>query len=95
MSNEFKNENPETIAPETTPAEQSAPETTETVIGTVVRCDCLNVRNKPTKSGDIVAVIPVGKKVTIDLEKSNDLWYGVQLKTGVEGFCMKEYIETV
>lgn len=57
-----------------------------------VKCDLLNVRKKASIGSDIVDVLKRGNKVAIDKSKSTDAFYKVY-RDGIEGFCMKEYIE--
>ena len=63
-----------------------------TKIGKVVNCDKLNVRRNPNTDASIVCIINRLTEVEIDESLSTDTFYKVYLATGVEGYCMKEYI---
>ena len=78
----------EEIVPNVATEEEAAP-----IIGTVANCVRLNVRKYASKNADILTEIYAGNKVTIDPKKSRKEWYKVVTASGVEGFCMKEYIE--
>lgn len=65
----------------------------ETVEGTVVNCAKLNVRNKPSLDGDVVCVLNATSEINIDVAKSTREWFYVCTATGVEGYCMKKFIE--
>lgn len=62
------------------------------VVGVVVDCKKLNVREEADVLAGIVCEIAVDTKVEIDEAGSTDEFYKVALATGVEGFCMKKYI---
>jgi len=71
-------------------------ETVETVtlpIGRVVDCVKLNVREHPEATASIVCEIPCATEVTIDLDSSTRDFYKVYTEHGIEGYCMKKYIE--
>lgn len=84
--------------PATTPEVKMVVETVETVevpktvIGVVTDCTKLNVRTKPTLNGDVVCVINVNDKVTIDPVKSNRDWFCVTTAAGDKGYCMKKFV---
>lgn len=52
----------------------------------------LNIRDKASKAGKVVATVKPKTKLTINETKSTNGWYAVITKEGVEGFCMKEFI---
>lgn len=62
-------------------------------IGRVVNCEKLDVRGKPSPYSAVICRIPCGAKVTIDLDKSTYLFRKICTEHGIEGYCMKEYIE--
>ena len=107
MSNKYKNYNKFSKAEETTEVlnETVVEETVETAevvetvnepvnigpkIGRVTGCEKLNVRNRP--NGKIVTVIESGTELIVDEEKSNTEWVNVALESGVEGFCMRKFV---
>ena len=64
----------------------------ELVDGTVVGCSKLNVRSTPSITGDILAVISADSDVKIDVAKSNFEWFHVCTATGIEGYCMRKFV---
>lgn len=64
----------------------------EPIDGTVSGCALLNLRREP--NGVIIRTMPVGTKVLIAPDKSDDEWLYVYMETGDEGYCMKKYITT-
>lgn len=67
-----------------------APE--EPIVGVVVNCTRLNVREQPTKDADIVCVIEALDEVMIEEGASTEDFYKVYTTSGLEGFCMKKFI---
>lgn len=63
------------------------------VTGVVVDCARLNVRSAPSTKASVLCEIDRKAKVVINEEKSKNDWYSVCTEAGVEGFCMKKYIE--
>lgn len=61
-------------------------------IGVVSNCKKLNVRAEPDVNADVICVIDKGTKVSIDMIESTEDFYAVYLVSGVEGYCMKEFI---
>lgn len=61
--------------------------------GVVVDCLALNVRNEPDVTGQVIAVIQVGTKVTISEESSNDKFYSIVTADGISGYCKKQFIK--
>lgn len=84
----------ETVTPEVTPTPEppAAPEVTE-ILGVVVDCEKLNVREEANAEADVVCTIPVGTEVMINEEESTDEFYKICTGAGVEGFCMKKFID--
>ena len=70
--------------------EQPAP---KPVVGVVTGCKRLNVREVPYLDGPVACVITESTEVTIDNAESTDDFYKVCTAAGVEGFCMKKFIE--
>lgn len=65
----------------------------EKVVGVVANCGKLNVRATPDATADVVCIIDVNSEVEIDVEKSNADWVSVCTTTGIEGYCMRKFIE--
>lgn len=78
---------PEVVAP--TVPEMEAPKN----LGKVVDCVKLNVREEPNTKASVVFEIPVGSTVFIDETCSTDEFYKICTEHGVEGYCMKKFIE--
>jgi hypothetical protein len=66
--------------------------TVEPVIGTVVGCLKLNVREFPDCSSAVVYVAEHGAKLMIDTDRSTCDWLKVCTETGAEGYCMASYV---
>lgn len=62
-------------------------------IGRVVGCVKLNVREEPSIKASIVFEITAGSKVFIDEAGSTEEFYKICTEHGVEGYCMKTFIE--
>ena len=67
------------------------PEQVEPAIG-VVTAVRLNIRSAPSTTAKVVAVVPIFTELLIDPEEIDE-WYKVCTASGIEGFCMKEFIE--
>ncbi len=63
----------------------------EALYGVISKSGNLNLRERPSKDSKILAVLPAGSEVLI-LDDKDDIFYHVCLSTGVEGYCMKDYI---
>lgn len=62
-------------------------------VGIVTGCAKLNVRPDASTNGTPLCVLSEGDILIVDLENSVDGWYKVYTEVGIEGFCMKAYIE--
>ena len=83
----------EETAATTTPEVQPEPEPeSETVIGTVYGCSKLNVRATPDLFAEVVCIVSAGDEVIIDPDKSYNDWLCVCTATGVDGYCMRKYV---
>jgi hypothetical protein len=58
----------------------------------VVNATRLNIRESPSINAKIVAVVPVFTELLIDSDQADDEWYSVCTASGIEGFCMKEFV---
>lgn len=61
--------------------------------GRVVKCERLNVRENPSKESLAVHKLQKGSTVAINFEDSTDNFYKIYTEVGIEGFCIKEFIE--
>lgn len=66
---------------------------TAPTIGVVVDCHKLNVRAEPNIEADIICELTCSAEVTICMDESADDFYKVCTAVGLEGFCMKKFIE--
>lgn len=64
----------------------------EPVVGVVSGCGKLNIRKKPSMSGEIVCEVPLKTEFVINIDKSTDEWYSVSNSDGVKGYCMKKFV---
>ena len=71
---------------------ETTPEEPEVLTGIVAGCKKLNVRKAPSATAPIVCTIPVDTEVEILVDESTDEFYYVCTASGIEGFCMKQYI---
>lgn len=55
----------------------------------------LNVRKQPNKDSEVVTEVCGNTKLEIDLNLSNFGWYKVHTESGLEGYCMKEYVSVL
>ena len=62
----------------------------EKTVGVVTGCAKLNVRKKAEKDAEILCIIDKGAEVVIDSFSKG--FYKVCTSSGVEGYCMKEFI---
>ena len=62
-------------------------------MGVVKNCDKLNIRKKPDFNADVVGMVDVGTALTINVTGSTEDFYKVRTKSGMFGFCMKEFVE--
>ena len=63
-------------------------------VGVVVGCEKLNVRKEPSINSEVVFQFPCSMEVEIFAEKSTEDWFYVCNAAGIEGFCMKKYIDS-
>lgn len=63
------------------------------MFGIVSGCKRLNIRTNPNPNSDVVYVANENNELHIDPEKSTFDWWHVRNAAGIEGYCMKAYIE--
>ena len=63
-----------------------------TVTGTVINCTKLNVRAKPSTDAEVLAVLSNNSEISIDPACSNNDWLKITTTDGVNGFCMRKYV---
>lgn len=62
------------------------------LLGNVTGCAKLNIRQEPIAYGAIIGTLPVSTEVMIDEADSTEDFYKVCTASGMEGYCVKEYI---
>lgn len=62
-------------------------------LGIVINCNNLNIRKHPDLNSDIICAIKRSTEVMIDDNESTEDFYKICTVSGIEGFCMKQYIE--
>lgn len=65
----------------------------KTVTGVVANCAKLNVRMEPNTDSDVVCVLNIMSEFEIDVEKSNKDWFHICTATGIEGYCMRKFVD--
>lgn len=76
---------------------EAAPAPVEPKTGVVANCERLKVREKPSTINDlnVICKIEEGTKLLVSEEETYAEWYKVTLENGVEGYCMKKFINLV
>lgn len=65
-----------------------------TIEGVVSGCAKLNVRSDASLFADVVCTLDVMSEILIDVNKSTKDWLYVCTATGIEGYCMKKFVDT-
>lgn len=78
---------------ENTVEEVNLTDSTQT-IGFVLGCKKLYVRTGPSKDSEPLCIIEKDAELIIDLEKSTGSFFKVKTASGIEGYCMKDFIVT-
>ena len=73
-------------------SKEATKEADSTVVGYVSGCFKLNIREEGYPGANVVCVVPEKTALLIEVAESNDEWYKVYTETGMEGFCMKQYV---
>lgn len=81
----------QTVIPEVTAPPESEAQAAK-LPGIVGNCARLNVREKPNKMADVIAVLEAGSEVQLVNEKPANGFYNVITADGREGYCMCDYI---
>ena len=62
--------------------------------GRIVKCELLNIREKPTIDSQVIDTVDLNSKLTINFEESTDEWFNVYVEDkSIDGFCMKKYVD--
>ena len=73
--------------------ELATEQVSESIIGIVIDCKRLRVRNAPGLDSDVICEIEAGSIVEIDEVNSTEEFYKVCTETGIDGYCMKKFIK--
>lgn len=65
----------------------------ETVIGMVSGCAKLNVRAEANLFSDVVCILDNTSEIEINVEKSDKDWFYICTASGIEGYCMRKFVE--
>lgn len=68
-------------------------DTIETVTGEVVNCTRLNVRKNPDANAKVLCVVRASEAVEVVVDDDLIDWYHVHTASGVDGYCMAQYIQ--
>ena len=64
----------------------------EPVVGKVFNCGRLNIREKANINSKSIGVLTEGTEVQVVEDESTDTFYKVIAPTGMEGYCMKNFV---
>lgn len=87
-----------TTVPEVSTAanvEPEAPVEPEAKNGVVFNCVKLNVREKPVAGSRVVSIIDANTELTVTTDESIGNFYKICTASGVEGYCVKDYVRLV
>lgn len=59
----------------------------------IVTANKLNIRKLPALNAEVAVVVDKGAKLMIDPEYETVEWIKVYTEAGVEGYCMKKFVE--
>ncbi len=89
----------ETVEPEAVTEEKIVEEVVETVEAEIItpavvskNCSHLNVRQAPNATAKVECVIKTGTELMVDEAASTGDFYKIYLASGIEGFCMKQFV---
>ena len=71
---------------------KNAPKLKMAKIGIVFNCEMLNVRRDPRRYALIICTINKNTEVMIDESGSTRYFYKICTASGIEGFCVRDYI---
>lgn len=73
-------------------AEEVTEDAIETVSGKVFKCVKLNIREEANINSKSIGVLDEGTEVQVVEDESTDTFYKVVTLTGMEGYCMKNFV---
>ena len=60
--------------------------------GSVINCDKLRLRKEPSRESEVLCLIDKKDSFKVYREKSVNNFYNVVTSDGMEGYCMKEFV---
>ena len=75
-----------------TPAKPAAPAKTITKKGVVFNCAKLNIRDGASITADPICVVDANSELVVYINENFGEFYKVCTASGVEGYCMKNYV---
>lgn len=60
--------------------------------GVVINCIKLNVRENPAAGSRVVSIIDAGSELAVITDESFGNFYKICTESGVEGYCVKDYV---
>lgn len=63
------------------------------VFGKVVNCSKLNIRQCPNLFANVLGCLDKDTEIEIDEDKSTNDFYAICTPAGMEGFCLKKFVE--
>lgn len=64
------------------------------VLGVVVKCNKLNIREAPNTNANSLCVVNAGTELMVDTKVSTDEWCHVYTSAGLSGYCVRRFVET-
>ena len=83
----------EPVAEAETSKKKTKPAKPATMTGIVSGCTKLNIRVKPNATATVLCVVDAKSELKIDESKTNKDWFAVCTSNGVEGYCMRKFVE--
>lgn len=77
----------------THPVNEVVETVTQAIVGKVSECSQLYVRKEGKKESDVLCTIDKDSEVQINKVESTEEFYKVITPSGIEGYCMKKFIE--
>lgn len=62
-------------------------------VGIVSGCETMNIRSEPNLVSEVLCVLQNGSEVMIEEDMPLTNYYKVCTASGIEGYCMKTFIE--
>lgn len=94
MSKKYKYYSPifENEARESQDTEAISRDSASKCVGIVKDCARLNVRREPSMESEVLVTVASGDEIEVFKDKFDAEWYAVCTAAGVEGFCMRNYV---